>query len=270
MNKKTIWTLAAWALLLLGGCSNEKEIDIDLPEYEPQMVVECYLEPGKPYTLLLQQSVSYFDEPSLPFVEDALVVISHNGQSDTLKEDFYFDSQTGKLANYVSEEGLMPADFGGQFDLYIRDPAGRELRGSTVLLDTVALRPVELTADEEGEYAATVRWPDFGGVPSFYRFTIHRESPFTDPDIVFTLDDRVGDGDDFVISTFFYMDPGDSVYTTVYHIEEAYWRYITTTDDAESSNGNPFAQPGLILSNVEGGIGIFTCLSKSRSFVVVP
>ena len=243
---------------------------MELPEYEVQPVVECYLEPGKPYQLLLQESVPYFNEPSLPLIDDALVVISHAGQHDTLENTFFFDFETEKVYNYVAADSRIPADYGGTFELYIRDGQGREVRATTVLPDTVSVRPLEFRSNDEGRVSVTARWPDFADQTSYYRLAMHRYDPSSEPDVLLTLDDRIGDGDDFVISTFYYLDPEDSIFVDVYHIEEAYWRYLVTTDDAENSNGNPFAQPGVILSNVEGGIGIFTSLSKSRREAMVP
>jgi len=34
--------------LLLTACGLQQTVDLDLPEYEPEVVVECYLEPGQP------------------------------------------------------------------------------------------------------------------------------------------------------------------------------------------------------------------------------
>ena len=37
------------------GCGNlEQEVEIELPQYEPRLVVECYLEPGNNFQLLVK------------------------------------------------------------------------------------------------------------------------------------------------------------------------------------------------------------------------
>jgi len=46
--------------IAFASCNLEKEIELELPEYERQTVVECYLEPGLPYTLLLTKSDGFF------------------------------------------------------------------------------------------------------------------------------------------------------------------------------------------------------------------
>ncbi|MBK7409342.1 MAG: DUF4249 family protein [Saprospirales bacterium] len=56
------WILpSALALLLFSACNLEKEIELNLPLYDSQLVVECYLEPGKPFNLLLSRSAGFFD-----------------------------------------------------------------------------------------------------------------------------------------------------------------------------------------------------------------
>jgi len=44
---------------------------------------------------------------------------------------------------------------------------------------------------------------------------------------------------------------------------------LETIDDAQDSNGNPFAQPGAIVDNIDGGIGIFTFFSYDRDTLII-
>lgn len=258
------------SLLGLCSCSSEKVIDVDLPQYESQLVVECYLEPGKPYQLTLQESVSYFSEPELPLIEGAFVVISHDGISDTLENAFHFDVETEKFANYWAQGTSVPYSPGTQFDLYVRDVSGREIRGSTVMLDTVTLQPLELDINPEGEASITARWPDFSNTDSYYVLTMHKNALNKRLVLDFFLDDRIGDGEDFVVSSWYWLDPGDSCIASVYHIEQDYWAYLNSIEAAVGANGNPFAQPASIMSNVEGGIGVFASHSLVRRVIAYP
>lgn len=252
------------------GCSSEKVIEVDLPPYESQMVVECYLQPGKPLALTLFESVSYFSPPSLPFIEGALVEITIDGQADTLDNGVLRDLETGKLATYFSTNGVLPYSPGSNVELYIRDSLGREMRGQTTLMDSVDLDPILVDFDDSGEARLTFSWPDVVGERSFYLLTLNRDSLTGKLAFDIALDDRIGDGEDFLLSTFYFLDPGDSVVATLYHIDESYWSYLNSVEDAQSSNGNPFAQPATILSNVEGGIGIFSNHALVRRGFRVP
>jgi len=74
------------AIFVFAGC--EKVINLNLVESKPQLVIEGLITDGAgPYTVKLSKTGSYFDEPVLPLVSKAVVVISDNlGTTDTLKE----------------------------------------------------------------------------------------------------------------------------------------------------------------------------------------
>lgn len=261
--------LALTLTLFLCSCSLEKEVDLNLPVYERELIVECYLEPGKPYRLLLQESVGYLDSFEIPLVDDATVVIRHNGNSDTLSPGAFLDFQGFKFFNYQSPT-IVPEDFDNDFELFVRDDQGREVTARTRMMPRVSFKDISYQFDEDSMAAVTVRWDDFAGIKNYYRYSLH-ENEFTEDGLqfVFTLDDRIGDGEEFVLSSLFFREVGDTVITTVYHLEEAYWRYLQTTDDAQGANGNPFAQPTSIISNIEGGIGIFTGLIFDRDTIII-
>lgn len=261
--------LALLLAICLWSCSNEKLVEVELPEYTSQMVVECYLEPGKPFQLALQESVDYFAEPQLPPILGALVTVSYLGQTDTLYDGLFTDPISGNFYNYRSNT-IVPEAYGEEFELYIRDLNGREARATAMMLDTVNPNPVAFDVNDQGKISGTFSWPDFSGEENYYIFSLHHEGLEESPAFFFSLDDRVGDGEDFTISTFYFMDPGDEIIHTTYQISKEYWNYVNTTNDATNSNGNPFAQPSNVLSNVDGAIGIFTALSRVRRTVLVP
>lgn len=87
-GKNTINLIYSFIILscLLSGC--QKVINIDLNEASPRMVIEGLVtdHPG-PYLVTISKSGSYFNEPVLPPVTGALVIITDNaGTTDTLKE----------------------------------------------------------------------------------------------------------------------------------------------------------------------------------------
>lgn len=73
-------------IFVVTGC--EKIINVDLVESKPQLVIEGLITDGTgPYTIKLSKTGSYFNQPALPMVSGAVVVISDNlGTKDTLKE----------------------------------------------------------------------------------------------------------------------------------------------------------------------------------------
>src|SRR6218665_732323 len=92
------------AVLILTSCSLSKEVDIDLPVYGSQPVVECYLIPGERYQLLLTKSNSFFDPLSVDnpaaYLESILlkgadVRIIYNNDTIHLAEGLTFNPDNG-------------------------------------------------------------------------------------------------------------------------------------------------------------------------------
>jgi hypothetical protein len=50
-------------------------------------------------------------------------------------------------------------------------------------------------------------------------------------------------------------------YIELYHVPEAYYRYIKTYQYAQNNNGNPFSEPINVFSSVKNGYGIFSITS---------
>ena len=82
---KNYIVLFLFALTIFASCDLEREIDVDLPEYQNQLVVEAYLEAGKPYRLLLTESISYFDIPQLVPIDRnrPITIVSSIGEFET-------------------------------------------------------------------------------------------------------------------------------------------------------------------------------------------
>lgn len=273
-NRLTQFLLLMAPLFWWGCGSFEKEVDLKIPPHERKLVVECYLEPGKPYRLVLTESVGFFDGPDTPFVNQALVVITHNGVADTLPNAFSLDFTDAKVYNYTSSR-IVPADYGSDFTLYVRDEQGREARATTRLMQPVAISSFTYEFNADSLAKITVQWPDQVGQKNYYFFTFHRDSLVTQEDndygliFDFTLDDRIGDGEDFTISSFNFLEKDDLGIATVYPISEEYWRYLETTNASIDANGNPFANPVSIYSTIEGGYGVFTGLTYMRDTVLI-
>ena len=84
-------------IVVFSGC--EKVINVDLNEAAPHIVIEGLITDGRgPYTVIISKSGSYFNQPVLPPVSDAMVIINDNsGTVDTVKETtpgIYITSKT--------------------------------------------------------------------------------------------------------------------------------------------------------------------------------
>lgn len=274
---------AAFAAVIFFGlqaCNLEKEIEIVLPEYEPRLSVECYLEPGNIFTLLLSKTAPYFEAfPTLDdhflanILEDsATVVIRHNGQEYPLENRLVFNPFTGKLFNYVNFIPV-PEDYEHDFELSITSKDGKTITAVTRLLPKVPIDSVVVQFAPADTLARVLTYfTDDLNTRNYYRRMLHFSSLDSVPRQDFALSDRFSDNGKFVFGTSYEFAEGDTVINTLFHIDQAYYDYFDSVQNAFFSNGNPFAQPSPINSNLGGtanAIGIFTGLSYDRIFTIV-
>ncbi len=281
---KTLECLFSGAvLLLLVACNLTKEVNIDLPDYQRQPVVECYLEPGQPFRMLLTQSYGFFDSFGLDssFVEktlldSALVTISYNGRTDTLKAGRFPDFSTPyiiKIYNYQNNR-LVPNTPGIEYTLNITLSNGKNITGRTVMLPPLLIDSTVVEWDPKPDTFARVLtyFNDDPTVKNYYRRLLNYQRLKSLPDQDFLFTDRANVTPLIAFGTPYNLIKGDSVYNTIFNMSKDYYDYIESIQMAGLGNMNPFTQPSPIKSNVSGTanpLGIFTCLVYARKATVI-
>jgi len=265
---------------LVAACGLTQEIEIELPEYDNQLMVESYLIPGEPFSLLLTQSFSYFDPIPTDgaeyldqlLVSDAEVFIKYDDKEVKLENNFLFNPFTTKFFNY-SANFTVPEDYTSTFELEIRTKEGEIITGETIIPPPVPIDSVVIQFSETDTLArALTYWTDDPMQANFYRrlyATGNRDSL----EIDFILDDNIVDNETIVTGTAYDLAVGDTIFNTIYHTTEDYFIFMNSILNAEAANGNPFGQPSSILSNVEGEgnpLGIFTGLTSDEKITIIP
>ncbi|MCB0514808.1 MAG: DUF4249 domain-containing protein [Chitinophagales bacterium] len=271
MFKQAIFWSVLFMFFLSACGSLEKEITVDLPEYEKQYIVEGYLEANKPFRLLLTHSSGYFDAITESVIDDvlvndALVTISYGETVDTLHPNggFPLYIEDDKLFNYGSEN-MVPELYNTPFDLNIETADGKKMWASTQLLPAISIDSVTFRKNADSMALVLTYVSDPVNEANFYR----RMAYFNNMDSLeqdFVTDDAVvGEKNQIVFGTAYNYAPNDTAINILYHITQDYYDYFRTMQSAVSSNGNPFAIPSSIISNIQGdGIGIFTSLTKTE------
>ena len=269
--------------LVFASCDLEKEIELELPEYERQTVVECYLEPGLPFTLLLTKSDGFFssfgdlDESFLTNLleEGAEINIKYGNETVTLANEFAFNPFTGKLFNYSSNE-IVPEDFESEFSLEIKTADGELITSKTKIMpqtpvDSLVIEFEPFTDVDTAARVLTYTTDDVD-VANFYRFILAvGEIPEVEQD--FVVNDELLESEISVFGTAYSFNPGDTITSTFIQMSQDYYRFKNSVDNSVASNGNPFGQPGVISSNVEGEkspLGIFTGFMRDTKVEIVP
>lgn len=269
-------------LITISACNLEKEIDIELPAYEVQPVVECYLEPGQPFRLVLSSSNSYFDE--LPqegdlfaflesiLIKNADVRIRYDGEEVQLRYEITIDFENRKFYNYISDV-IVPQRHDIDFELLIRLEDGREITSLTRILPIIPIDSVAVEFNMDNNARSLIFLNDPADEKNYYRRMLHYNNivdsfPQQDfyTDDVFVTNGRLAFGGGFDLNI------GDTVINTIFHIDRSYFDFLNSVRNSIISNGNPFLQPGVILTNLEGNAnptGIFTGLSYDRVYTII-
>jgi hypothetical protein len=267
-------------LFLLSSCNLTNDVEIDLPVYETQPVVECYLEPGKPFRLLLTKSYPFFSDLNLDsnFIENTLydgaeVKISFNGETEVLENILSFDPSPLKIFNYTGTR-VVPATPGIQYTLEITLPDGSQINGQTVMMTPVPIDSIKVEWSETNDTLARMLTyiTDDRGTENYYRRLLNYASLDSFPEQDFLVTDRFSTTELFAFGTGYELLEGDTVFNTICHIEKPYYDYVESVQLAVAGNGNPFAQPSPIKSNVQGTanpLGIFTSLVYDRDTTII-
>ncbi|MFK7972971.1 MAG: DUF4249 family protein [Bacteroidia bacterium] len=300
-------TFAIGLALLASACGNlEKDITVELPPFERQLNVECYVAPtglqqplpfGIPwdlipasappfYYLILTETVSYYDEFDLPIVDDAFVTITYQGVTDTLEYVPFVTAGTDTIKFYIGFRTIEGNDSNAPIDLYVKDKIGREVRARTFFPEVVPIDTISWEFNSRDEAFVQTDFFDPIDQDNYYRAVIFKRDdvllrnepngPIVDTisqdrlDVAFQFtDDFIEDDGKITVGTNFNYVEGDTVTSFIYQIDEAYYDFLETVDAAEQANFSPFAQPTRIQSNIEGGMGIFTAYNYDRQTVVI-
>lgn len=270
-------------LALFTACNLEKEIDIELPDYNRQPVVECYLEPGKPFRLLLTRSYSFFDPFGLDstflektLLQGATVSISYEGKTVELPNFPSVDQGPLKLFNYSNPAAIVPATPGVEFTLNIVLPDnGGTITGKALMMPQVPIDSVviQFGPEKDDTLARALTYiTDDLRTANYYRRLLNYKSLDSVPDQDFLVVDRISTEPQIAFGTGYELHAGDTIYNSIVHMSKDYYDYLESVQLAVIGNLNPFAQPAAIKSNVTGSsnpLGIFTALVYDRDTTIV-
>ncbi|MCC7246898.1 MAG: DUF4249 domain-containing protein [Saprospiraceae bacterium] len=273
-------TLLVFGVLAASSCNLTKEVEIELPEYVSQPVVECYLEPGKPFRLLLSKSSPFFDEISIDsfaqktLLSGALVTISYNGRTDTLSNQLSLEVSPLRVFNYTGQN-TVPATPGTEYSLYIELPNGQgNISSRSIMLKSVPIDSVKAEFSTQADTLARVLTyiTDDLNTEDYYRRLLNYSSLDSLPQQDFLVTDRFSTEPIIAFGTGYDVMRGDTVINTFFHISKDYYDFLESVQLAVIGNLNPFAQPSPIKSNVTGTsnpLGIFTCLAYDRKVTII-
>jgi hypothetical protein len=283
--KKLIFILLG--ALVLSSCT--KEISVDLPEPEKKIVVDGGIYTGAPAEINLTWSTGYFDPVDSASLANYLIsnatVVLHDGSfTDTLHPAF----NPNKPIPVVWRGATILGQVGHTYILTVVAD-GKTASATTkiyppVPLDSVWFKP-EPPHDSLGY--AWAHMTDPPGIGNGYRWfskRITKDADFMAP-FGSAFDDKFIENTSF---DFAYNRPshqdssapednndqagffiiGDTIVVQFCAIGQQEVNFFRTYENVVEGNGNPFASPGVIKTNVQGGLGIFCGYSPSYDTII--
>jgi hypothetical protein len=286
-------------LLVAAGCNLENEVEVVLPPYTPDLVVECYLQPGEVPRLTVVESGAYLPStangtgqpvitlptaavPTLGLgingitiqlpVDVTVNLTLPNGQVMPLRFAPGIDPVTRKVFTHIGSAPLA-MQAGQRFALDVRDTRNHHVTGSAsvptfVPIDSVRYGFNGLSGSDRKANFIT-RWTDPAATADFYYLLINEINEPNDEVGDYLLNDQLFNGQTYTALTTYRFAPGDTMTATLYHMEPAHYEFQQSVLGAIRANGNPFAQPARIRSTVQGGLGVFTVLMTDRRTVIL-
>ena len=256
-------------LLTLSACDFDKEIDIVLPEQANELFLEFYLEDNANPRGLVSYTASYFDSLNYNLPPKLKADLIANGDTIRLFAGLFPDIKNSKFYNILGTSQLNFQD-NVTYRLQVKDDSGRLATAQATALPKIEVDSISTTLRVvDTSYSITIWIKDDAAATNFYRVVVNKDSSNGGASLEQLLQDNARSGTTFPITSGYDYKAGDSAIVRLYNIEKTYFDFLESARDAERSNGNPFAQPASLKSNVKGGKGIFTILRPTtRSFVV--
>ena len=293
-SHKTIGILLfVTGVILLPSC--EKNITVDIPVAESGIVVEGYIENGKNPYVILSNTLPFFGSVNtlnlLQYTIKGAIVTVYNGSSvDTLKDLF-------NIGVYFTTS--MIGESGKSYFLRVL-VNGKTLTASTFIphpvpLDSVWFK-VNGNRDSLGYAWAHLTDPDTLG--NSYRFFAQRINRYRYGDDVGKMKDSTfiapqgsvfedkfingknfdfafdrgsfpnSQKDDDLNDEKHFFKRGDTIVIKFCTIDHAHFEFWRTAETQVANNGNPFGSPAPVLSNINGGLGIWGGYNASFDTII--
>jgi hypothetical protein len=257
----------------------EKDVTVNLPQDEAQMVIEGTIATGKYPEVILTRSFSYFshisvDQLKAAFVHNAVITISDGSNTMQLKE-FYKDT-TNQVKWYyytadTTQAGAFRGTRGNSYTLRIAVDGKTYQAATTIPATGMVIDSLWSTGTSQGANLAKLmaRISDPPQTGNYARYKTARNGGVFRPGINSTIDDQIVNGTRFNFmleaghdrtqeinyDTYGYFNKGDSVRIEFSIIDKATFDFWRSLDYAYVSNGNIFTSPIQVRGNITGALG---------------
>ncbi|OIN60191.1 hypothetical protein BLX24_04975 [Arsenicibacter rosenii] len=271
--------------------------DAKVPQSVQKPVVVGFI---SPQDSLLAVSIQLTDvvigtASSVSNVTNAVVTISENNRFVALR---YLDNSQGI---YIAQARNFPIEAGKTYTLRVTMPSGQTLAASASVPAAVPIQQVVFDSAQTTTTqtaSLSIKWTDPAGQPNYYRikgdqvysltqptgtYTATIDLAFRNENFRYLLTDANRDGQTLTSSSGYYQPytvngtggavsrlPGNILTLRLLTVDKMYYDYHSALQQFSDANGNPFAEPVLLPTNIAGGgIGCFAAYNQSLARIVL-
>jgi len=289
INKYIIATLCS--VVILSSCEDffETTIDLELPEFEEQLVVSAIIQDSEENGLLLSKTVGINEKLDSSILKGGRAYITAD---DGSQYEYQFIEEY--LFNFFLEN--VELNEGSTYTLNVENE-DNSLSATAIATKPKSAKVVNVTFDEEvldfdGDLASSINLfiqddpeaDDFYKVELYYQeegeqepykiYSIYTNDPTitngTNYESLIFSDDSF-QGQEYKVSIltdrFFTQDPNTKLFYKITTTTEDQYRYDRLLKTNNDNDGNPFNSPVQLHSNIEGGLGIFAIESSKMDIV---
>jgi hypothetical protein len=270
-----------FVLSLFTFASCEMIVKVDVPEVPSKLVVTSFISPQDTiWRVYVGQTEPVFSKkPSSSQLMNATIQMSDGSQTVT----FPTDNSTGYYDLNI-KQAPFTIQAGKTYYLTVKTVDGRQVKAQCTIPTTiVGITEVEITNNSNSfePFRANIKWQDNAQENNFYRCFSYTKNydnlaggaiESYQQNFNYSLimqKDTEKQGSSFswrfdATQSRGYTDGKSRFLFILLNTDEAYFRYMTTRETASYSEGNPFAEPSPVYSNVEGGLGVFAGYQQYR------
>ena len=278
--KTMILMIGVILTLSLFFVSCQKEVKVDIPEVEKHIIIQAEISPDEYPFVIVTRSSGFFEAVDTNTIVNMIVLnakvsISDGSFTEVLSRAF----DNSRLPPFLYKAKMLKGKVGGTYSLKV------EVDGKTytsvvtipapIKLDSLFFKVNREPGDSLGLIHAHLKDPP--GTGNYYRWfarRIKKDSIFLAPTRS-VFDDRLVDGKGISFDFTRGRDPnssaaddttrerrffkkGDQIIVKFCTIPKAVYEFYKSYEMQITNNGNPFAAPATIKSNIQGGaIGIW-------------
>jgi len=271
--KNSKFLLFAFLCIFLNSC--EKEIEVEVTDNEPKIVLSAHFGAGESINVYVSSSIPLYssNDGQIKYIDNALVEVS----SDNINwKILLYDLSKRVYSLTLSEFNITE---GGTY--YVRASANgyKAVKSYCIIpvYNTVQLSLAKIDTSGTdivfgmGAISISIKVKDAIGQDNYYGINtfLNLQELFPENNNKWVFSDNSGDGSESIFNYKTYnWHHGDVLKVRLYQTNEAF--YLFHFSYANYVSDNPFAEPSPIYSNIENGLGICSGYTYRDYFFTIP